>query len=126
MRTSFDIFTNEAQFYKEDGEHRKRPKTFDEEISKRFNLGKLSSKHPPTVRLICNKIIHCNDFRLKERKNQKHFSWGGTLVLQGSLNNQNWKLEMNLTEFCECTINLLDALEEEYCLHSIYKYDQIN
>ena len=90
---------------------------------------------PLTLREACNKIIHATKVNLvwkdvasgadDERAADEYRPeyWNGSVMLEGSKGNREWKLELYVVDFCIALERLLSELGDRVDWYHIYKYD---
>ena len=90
---------------------------------------------PLTLREACNKIIHATKVNLvwkdvasgadDERVADEDLPeyWNGSVMLEGSKGNREWKLELYVVDFCIALERLLSELGDSVDWYHIYKYD---
>jgi hypothetical protein len=90
---------------------------------------------PLTLREACNKIIHATKVNLvwkdvasgaedeREADEDRPEYWNGSVMLEGSKGNKEWKLELYVVDFCIALERLLSELGDSVDWYHIYKYD---
>ena len=90
---------------------------------------------PLTLREACNKIIHATEVNLvwedvasgaddeREGDENRPEYWNGSVMLEGSKGNREWKLELYVVDFCIALERLLSELGANVDWYHIYKYD---
>ena len=90
---------------------------------------------PLTLREACNKIIHATKVNLvwkdvasgaedeREADEDRPEYWNGSVMLEGSKGNREWKLELYVVDFCIALKRLLSELGDSVDWYHIYKYD---
>ena len=90
---------------------------------------------PLTLREACNKIIHATKVNLvwkdvasgaedeREADEDRPEYWNGSVMLEGSKGNREWKFELYVVGFCIVLKRLLSELGDSVDWYHIYKYD---
>lgn len=96
-----------------------------------FHLG----SDPLTLREACNKILHATEVKLvwkdvaseeedeREADEDRPEYWNGSVMLEGTKGNREWKLELYIVDFCRALERLLSELGDSVDWYHIYKYD---
>ena len=96
-----------------------------------FHLG----SDPLTLREACNKSLHATEVNLvwedvasegedeREADEDRPEYWNGSVMLEGTKGNREWKLELYIVNFCIALDRLLAELGDSVDWYHIYKYD---
>lgn len=124
-RVLLDTVLAEEFIYKEAGEkYAPDVRKADADICSRILIGASSSGSTvASIREMCNKIIHAEDWLLMQGESAEgSLTWNGNIHIQGMRRGKAWVVVLCLAPFCLALEELLRLLEDEVDWHSIHKY----
>lgn len=114
-RLAYDVARDDCEEY--------GPSKWDGEAMEDYLNGHLSiSDVRPSIREVCNKIIHAKSVRMDRisRDNGKTEEWSGKVILSGDKGRTNWQCDFMIPPFCDAVEHFLVRASENIDWFDLY------